>query len=94
MYYTYVLYSRRDSKFYIGFTENLKRRIEEHASGKSHTTSRLGEPKLIFYEAFAAKDDAVRRENYFKTAKGKKALRLIVRDSISLTGSVTVAQQL
>jgi putative endonuclease len=83
MYYTYVLQSGRDKRFYIGSTENLERRLAEHSSGKCHTTLRFGELKLIFYECFLAKEDALRRERYFKTTKGKKALSLILRDSAS-----------
>jgi len=81
MYYTYVLQSKKDKRFYIGFTENLERRLSEHLSGKCHTTARYSEFQLIFYECFLAKEDALRRERYFKTTKGKKALSLILRDS-------------
>ena len=93
MYYTYALYSAEDKKFYIGYTENLKRRLAEHNSGKNHTTLRFSNINLIFYEAFLSKNDAMRRERYFKTTQGKKALKLILKESIVLTGSVTVAQQ-
>ena len=34
MYYTYVLQSEKDSKFYTGFTQNLKLRFEEHCKGR------------------------------------------------------------
>jgi len=83
MYYTYVLWSKEDHKFYIGYTADIERRINEHENGQSHTTSRLSSPALIFYEAFFSKEDAVRRERYFKTTQGKKALRLILRDSLN-----------
>ena len=91
MYYTYVLWDAQGKRFYIGYTENIRRRIAEHLSGKNHTTLRYESYHLIFYEAFISKDDAVRREKYFKTTKGRTALRLMLRNS--LTGSVTVAQQ-
>jgi putative endonuclease len=86
MYYTYVLWSRKDKKFYIGYTADINRRAEEHLHGVSHTTSRMSDPVLIFFEAFTSETDARRRESYFKTTKGKKALRLIVRDSIKTDG--------
>ena len=82
MHYTYILFSRRNNKFYIGYTSNLERRIAEHKSGKVYSTHRFFEPKLVFYEAFLAEEDAKRRERYFKTTKGKKSLRLILRDSL------------
>ena len=43
----------------------------------------MDSPKLVFYEAFISKEDALRREEYFKTTKGKKSLRLIVRNSVN-----------
>jgi len=82
MHYVYVLWSKADKKFYIGYTDNLKRRINEHNAGKVHTTVRFGNPQLIFFEAFLSRRDAQRREKYFKTTKGKKALWLMLRESI------------
>ena len=82
MHYTYVLWDEKNKKFYIGYTSDLKRRLSEHQDNKNHTTSRMDKPRLIFYEGFVSKEDALRREGYFKTAKGKKSLRLITRNSI------------
>ena len=81
MYYTYILWSKKDKKFYIGYSENLEKRLQAHRKGQVHTTVRLKAPELIFYEAFVSKEDALRREEYFKTTKGKKTLRLMLRAS-------------
>lgn len=83
MYYVYVLYNKEESKFYIGYTKDLKRRIAEHKAGRSHTTKRYSSREFIYYESFISQIDAMRREKYFKTTKGKKALRLMLRDTIS-----------
>ena len=82
MYYVYVLYSRGNDKFYIGCTENLQRRLKEHKSKSNHTTSRFPDVDLVFHEVFIAKEDAVRRELYFKTTKGKRSLRFILKSSL------------
>ena len=37
-YYTYVLLSKKDNKFYIGYTKNLKLRFEQHNKGKVQST--------------------------------------------------------
>ena len=81
-YYVYVLWSIIDKKFYIGYTANLKRRLSQHQDGKNYTTLRMNNPQLIFYEAFSNENDALRREGYFKTTKGKKALKLMLRESL------------
>jgi putative endonuclease len=84
MYYVYTLWSKVDQKFYIGYTANLKRRMNEHKAGGVYTSARLKYPALIFFEAFLSKRDAQRRERYFKTTKGKRTLRLMLRESVQL----------
>ncbi|MEI8349288.1 MAG: GIY-YIG nuclease family protein [Candidatus Omnitrophota bacterium] len=83
MHYVYVLFGSKDDKFYIGYTQNLQRRINEHNEGSNHTTVRYNNPQLIFCETFICKGDALRREKYFKTTKGRKALRLILRNTLT-----------
>ncbi|MFH1561651.1 MAG: GIY-YIG nuclease family protein [Patescibacteria group bacterium] len=78
-WYTYVLRCRKAEKLYVGFTGNLKRRLEQHKSGQVHSTKRLGNCELIFYEAFVSKEDAQRREKYLKTTKGKRTLKLMLK---------------
>jgi putative endonuclease len=80
MYYVYVLYN--GEKFYIGYTTNLKRRLDEHKTGNVKSTSKMGKVQLIFYEAFVNKNSAKRREKYFKTTKGKRALRIMLSESL------------
>ncbi len=82
MYYTYILLSLKDGNFYIGFTSDLKRRLAEHNSGKNISTKPRRPLKLIYYEAHLSKADAERREQYFKTTKGKSTLRQILRESL------------
>ena len=83
MFYVYVLISLKDRKFYIGFTNDLKRRLKEHNSGKNISTKSRLPLKLIYYESHLAKVDAEIREKYFKTTKGKSTLRQMLRESLS-----------
>lgn len=82
MHYTYVLKSLKDKKLYIGRSDDLKRRIDEHKKGKVEATKYRLPIELIFYEAFKNKTDAIRRENYFKTTKGKRALMIMLKESV------------
>lgn len=80
MHCVYVLKS--DSvKTYVGRTSNIKRRIAEHRQQKVWTTKRMGIVELVYFEAFKVNSDAIRRERYLKTNKGKKGLKLILRDT-------------
>ena len=82
MHYVYVLLSLADGKFYIGFTGDLKRRLAEHQAGKNVSTKCRLPLRLVYYEAHLSKADAMRRERYFKTSKGKATLRQMLRDSL------------
>ena len=75
MYYTYVLQSKLDEKFYVGFSENLKLRFEQHNKGAVESTKNRRPLELIYYEACANKNDAIRREKYLKTHYGKMYLK-------------------
>ena len=67
MYYTYVLQSEKDEKFYVGFTKDLKQRFELHKKGRVESTRNRRPLKLIYYEACASREDATNREKHLKT---------------------------
>jgi len=83
MYFVYVLISDFDGKFYIGFTNNVTQRLKDHNSGKVSSTSSRRPFRIIYYEAHLCKTDALRREQYFKTSKGKTTLKQMLRDSLA-----------
>lgn len=65
MFYVYLI-QNDNGQLYIGFTNNLERRIAEHKSGKVITTSRLGFGKLLYYEAYFDEVLAILREKKLK----------------------------
>ena len=79
---TYVLVSRRDGDFYIGFSSDLKKRLTDHNNGKVISTRNRRPLELIYFESHRNKYDALRRDKYLKTTAGKKALRLMIRESL------------
>ena len=81
-FYVYVLLLK-DKKLYIGFTSDLKNRIELHQKGNVDSTRPRLPLKLIFYEAYKNKYDALRREKYLKTSKGKNTLKAMLREYFS-----------
>jgi len=74
-YYTYVLKSKKDNKRYFGVTTNLKRRFEEHNSGKVASTKDRIPFVLVYYESCLNKADAEHRESYFKTTHGSRFIK-------------------
>ncbi len=72
----YVLENLKDGKRYIGYTKNLKNRIEEHKKGLSFSTKPRLSMKLIYFEGCLSQEDAKRRENYLKGTQGRRFLGL------------------
>ena len=79
MYYVYILVSLKDCKFYVGFSNNLIRRIKQHQNGMVISTRHRLHIKLICYEAYLNKKDAKKRELYLKSSNGKKELKIRVK---------------
>ncbi|RMG05925.1 MAG: GIY-YIG nuclease family protein [Nitrospirae bacterium] len=66
MYHVYVLKSEKTGRSYIGHTKDLNKRLEEHNSGKSRST-RHGRPwHLVYYETFSTRQEAMKREMFYK----------------------------
>ena len=82
-WYVYVLRSAKDQKFYIGSTNDLQRRVKEHQQGKNVSTAKRLPMELLYFEGHRSKEDAIRREKYFKTTKGKVTLRQMLWTSLA-----------
>ena len=72
MYYLYVLKSKKDDNLYIGSTNDLRRRLFEHNSGKNISTKGRRPFELRYYESYFNEDDARKRE--FSLKKDGRAL--------------------
>ncbi len=86
MYYVYVLISKKDGKFYTGYTSNLKLRVSQHQRGQVDSTRLRIPVKLIYYESYCNSQDAQRREKYLKTTLGKRDLRARLREGLKYEG--------
>jgi putative endonuclease len=75
-YFVYIAASR-SRNLYIGVTNSLVRRMEEHRNGESTFTSRYKIERLIYYEAFQYVNDAIRRETVLKGWTRARKLSLI-----------------
>ncbi len=81
-YYVYVLYSLKDKKHYIGFTKNLKQRINAHNNGLNTSTCSRRPLIIIFAESFLSEKDARKREKFLKSGRGREVLKEILLDTI------------
>ncbi len=74
-YYIYILKSLKDKNIYAGYTSDLRKRLEEHNSGKVNSTKNRLPLKLIYFEGCINQQDATHREKYLKTSWGKRYLK-------------------
>ena len=75
MYYTYVLLSEKDKKFYCGYTKDLERRLRDHDNGLVKSTMFRRPLRLVYFEACLNESDAIKREKYFKSGFGRRFLK-------------------
>jgi putative endonuclease len=75
MHFVYVLESKAAKQWYIGYTLNIDQRVEAHNEGKNISTSQKGPWKLIYYEAYLEKRDALGREKFLKSGSGHRFIQ-------------------
>lgn len=86
-YYVYTLQSKKDKRWYTGFTVDIRKRFKEHNEGKyTSWTKGRGPFELIYFEGCKNKVDANNREKYLKTGMGKRYLKNRLRRFLALTG--------
>ena len=84
-YYVYVLISSKDNGRYIGYTNNLRKRLEEHNKGKNFSTKFRAPFSLVYYEACINQDDAKQREKYLKSTTGRRFITKRIKNYLDLT---------
>jgi putative endonuclease len=74
-YYVYVLRSEKDGKFYVGYTNNVRKRLEQHNIGQVESTKNRVPLELIYWEGCINQQDATKREKYLKSSWGKRYIK-------------------
>ena len=78
-YFTYILFSPKINKFYVGSTDNISWRLERHNLGWGRFT-KSGIPwHLVYFEEFDSKSDALKRERQIKNRKSRKYIEDLIR---------------
>ena len=74
MFYSYILYSEKLDKYYIGSTSSLQGRLQRHNTSNKGFTS-TGKPWVLkYFEVFESKHDAIKREFQLKSWKDRTKL--------------------
>jgi putative endonuclease len=78
MYTLYILHSKSFNRYYVGYTNDIARRLTEHNRIKGKFTD-VGIPWILVYtESFASKKEAMDREKFIKSRKSKSFIRELI----------------
>jgi putative endonuclease len=81
MYYVYLLESKKDKSWYIGFTPRSPfTRIRVHNRGEVYYSKRRRPWKLVYFEAYTERSDALGREKFLKSGAGRSYLKKQLRN--------------
>lgn len=86
MYFVYILESMKDNQLYVDYSDNVKRRIEEHNSGRVLATLNRRPFKLIYLEGYIYQQDSTAREKFYKTGWGRTHLKKILKNYYETKG--------
>ncbi len=75
MHFVYLLESESFHTWYIGYTTDIQNRVMAHNLGKNVSTVYRRPWKLLYYEAYLEKADALGREKFLKSGSGHRFLR-------------------
>ena len=76
-YYVYILYTEKHNKYYVGHTDNLERRLNEHNSGMNQSTKAYVPWKLLGYVEKASRTDAYQLEMKLKNLSQNRKLAFL-----------------
>ena len=75
--FTYIV-ECSDHTLYTGWTNDLEKRIEAHNTGKGAKYTKTRRPvRLVYFETFATKEEAMSREYHIKRMSRKEKIKLI-----------------
>jgi putative endonuclease len=78
MFFVYILYSTEIDRYYIGQTENIEARIKSHETGISPFTSIAKDWKLVYFEEYKNRTEAIKREIAIKKKKSRKYIEWLI----------------
>ena len=83
MWFTYILYSEKLDRFYIGYSDNIAWRLERHNQGWGRYTKGGIPWRLVYSEAYELKKDAMHRERQLKQQKSRKFIEHLIANNKS-----------
>ena len=94
MYFVYILYSYLGKKTYVGYSADIERRLVEHnlTETKGYTL-RYRPWVLMRTESYATKGEAMAREKFLKTGRGREEIKVYVETFLNSDGAVSAGAE-
>jgi putative endonuclease len=77
-FFVYILQSMKDFSFYIGQCDDLDKRMSKHFDGMSKYTASKKPWRLVYFEMYNSRSDAIKRENQIKKMKSKRFIEALM----------------
>lgn len=79
MYFVYVIRSLNHNTRYVGSTHNIEERLKEYNSDKCRYTKGRSPWILVYYEKHDSRSEAMSREKFLKSGKGREFLNKVAK---------------
>jgi putative endonuclease len=78
MYHVYIIYSSKLDRYYVGYSEDVAKRLSEHNNGLSTYTSKAQDWELKYQLPFKSREEAVKEEKRIKAKKSRKYIEWLI----------------
>jgi putative endonuclease len=78
MYYTYIIYSTKFDRFYVGHSEDVAARLVRHNNKAVSSTKSYIPWQIVYYEEFSSRVEASNRELEIKKKKSRKYIEFLI----------------
>jgi putative endonuclease len=79
-FYVYILQSLKDFSFYVGQCDDLDSRMSKHFDGMSKYTASKRPWRLVYFEVYESRSEALKREKAIKKMKSKVYIKNLVQN--------------
>ena len=80
-YFVYILQSKKNGSYYVGYTNDLNKRVAKHNLGGTASTRPYKPWKLVYFEEFSTKTEALKREKQIKKYKSRKYIENLIKSA-------------
>jgi putative endonuclease len=85
-YFVYILKSLKNDRYYVGYTNNIEKRLIQHNNGKTTGNKYWGPFELTYKEEYDNPTKARKREYYIKRQKSKRFIEALVNGAVVQLG--------